>query len=65
MPAWRIHGTSDYVAVVANNSIERSAVLLIPPGGVDAELARIIHEGTSRNGGVACDKREERDSRDV
>ncbi|TKB89604.1 MAG: hypothetical protein E8D41_13460 [Nitrospira sp.] len=28
-------------------------------------LARIIHEGSSRNGGVARDKREERDLRDV
>jgi dethiobiotin synthetase len=28
-------------------------------------LARIIHEGSSQNGGVARDKREERDLRDV
>ena len=28
-------------------------------------LARIFHDGSSRNGGVARDKREERDSRDV
>jgi hypothetical protein len=28
-------------------------------------LARIIHAGSSRNGGVARDKREERDSCDV
>jgi hypothetical protein len=61
MPTWRIHGTSDYFAVVASNSIERSAVLLIPPGGVDAELARILHEGASRNGGVARDKRDSHD----
>jgi hypothetical protein len=27
--------------------------------------ARIIHDGSSRNGGVARDKREERDLRDV
>ena len=35
-------------------------MLLIPPGGVDAELAHIVHDGTSRNGGVARDKREAR-----
>jgi hypothetical protein len=29
------------------------------------ELARIIHDGSFRNGGVMRDKREERDSRDV
>jgi hypothetical protein len=28
-------------------------------------IARIIRDGSSRNGGVARDKREERDSRDV
>ena len=28
-------------------------------------LARIIHEGSSQNGGVARDKREERDLREV
>ena len=28
-------------------------------------IARITHDGSSRNGGVARDKREERDSRDV
>jgi hypothetical protein len=28
-------------------------------------LARIIYDGSSRNGGVAHDKREERDPRDV
>jgi hypothetical protein len=28
-------------------------------------LARIIHDGSSRNDGVARDKREKRDSRDV
>jgi hypothetical protein len=65
MPAWRIHGTSDYFSVVANNSTERSAVLLIPLGGVDADLARMIYEGASRNGGVARGKRDKRDSRDV
>jgi hypothetical protein len=35
-------------------------VLLIPSGEVDSELARIIHEGVPRNGGVARDKRKER-----
>ena len=35
-------------------------MLLIPPGEVDAERARIIHDGVSRNGGVARDKREDR-----
>ena len=35
-------------------------MLLIPSGGVDAERDRIIHEGASRNGGVARDKREDR-----
>ena len=39
---------------------ERLAVLLIPPGEVDAERARIIHDGASRNGGVARDKRKDR-----
>ena len=34
--------------------------MLIPPGEVDAELACIIHEGASRNGGVARHKREDR-----
>jgi len=29
------------------------------------ELSRIVHEGSSRNGRVVRDKREERDSRDV
>ena len=33
---------------------------LIPPGEVDAERARIIHEGLPRNGGVTRDKREDR-----
>ena len=28
-------------------------------------LARIIHDGSSRNGGVSRDKREERDSREL
>jgi hypothetical protein len=32
---------------------------------VGEDLARIIHDGSSRNGGVARDEREERDSRDV
>jgi hypothetical protein len=31
----------------------------------EGELARITHDDSSRNGGVARDKREERDSRDV
>ena len=35
-------------------------MLLIPSGGVDAERAHIIHDGASRNGGVAHDKRENR-----
>ena len=39
---------------------ERPVGLLIPSGGVDVEQARIIHDGTLRNGGVARDKREDR-----
>jgi hypothetical protein len=29
------------------------------------DIVRIIHDGSSRNGGVTRDEREERDSRDV
>ncbi len=35
-------------------------MLLIPSGEVDTELACIIHEGASRNGGVAREEREHR-----
>ena len=38
----------------------RGWIDLIPSGGVDVEQARIIHDGTLRNGGVARDKREDR-----
>jgi hypothetical protein len=34
-------------------------------GGSTSCLARIIHDGSLRNGGVARDKREKRDLRDV
>ena len=48
MSTWQTHGVFDCFAVAASDSIERPRVLLIPPGGVDAELARIIHEGALR-----------------
>ena len=58
MSTWRTRGASDCCAVAATNLIR--ATRRIPHGGVDAELARIIDEGVSRNGGVARDKREDR-----
>ena len=58
--AWQTHGASDCWAVPASDLIRATRRGLIPSGEVDAERARIIHDGTSRNGGVARDKREDR-----
>jgi hypothetical protein len=48
MSTRRTHGVFDRFAAAARDLLERPRVLLISPGEVDAELARIIHVGASR-----------------
>jgi hypothetical protein len=52
-------------AITVEAWVEHRPIRLSVSLTLSLDRACIIHEGLSRNGGAPCDKREERDSRDM